>query len=55
MNNYLNMLPKQANFDLKCSKMRWRLWFRPRVDYSAPKPPNCEGQAHHITNSWLRH
>ena len=25
MNNHLNMLPKQAKFDLKCSKMRWRL------------------------------
>ena len=24
MNNHLNMLPKQAKFDLKCSKMRWR-------------------------------
>jgi len=29
MNNHLNMLPKQAKFYLKCSKMRWRgsrLW-----------------------------
>jgi len=25
MNNHLNMLPKQAKFDLKCSKMLWRL------------------------------
>ena len=24
MNNHLNMLPKQAKFDLKCSKMRWQ-------------------------------
>jgi len=24
MNNHLNMLPKQAKFDLKCSKMCWR-------------------------------
>jgi len=25
MNNHLNMLPKQAKFDLKCFKMRWEL------------------------------
>src|SRR6218665_1319133 len=25
MNNHLNMLPKKAKFNLKCSKMRWRL------------------------------
>jgi len=24
MNNHLNMLPKQAKLDLKCSKMRWQ-------------------------------
>ena len=24
MNNHLNILPKQAKFDLKSSKMRWR-------------------------------
>src|SRR6218665_3601650 len=24
MNNHLNMLPKHAKFDLKCSKMHWR-------------------------------
>ena len=29
MNNHLNMLPKQAKFDLKCSKMRWRLGSAP--------------------------
>ena len=23
MNNHLNILPKQAKFDLKSSKMRW--------------------------------
>src|SRR6218665_2786329 len=30
MNNHLNILPKLASFDLKCSKMRWRLGLRPR-------------------------
>jgi len=25
MNNHLNILPKQAKFDFKCSKMRWQL------------------------------
>ena len=59
MNNHLNMLPKQAKFDLKCSKMRWRLYMlRPRsrrVDYGSSKPRNREGQTPHITNSWLRH
>ena len=31
MNNHLNVLRKQAKFDLKCSKM-------------LPKPPNHEGK-----------
>jgi len=32
MNNHLNMMPKQAKFNLKCTKMRWwlELWPRPR-------------------------
>jgi len=25
MNNHLNILPKQASFDLKCFKLHWRL------------------------------
>ena len=35
------MLPKQAKFDLKCSKKRLRQRLRPKprwVDYGAPKP-----------------
>ena len=30
MNNHLNILPKQAKFDLKSSQMRWRLGLRLR-------------------------
>src|SRR6218665_4172082 len=29
MKNHLNILPKLASFDLKCSKMRWRLGSAP--------------------------
>ena len=29
MNSHLNILPKQAKFDLKSSKMRWRLGSAP--------------------------
>src|SRR6218665_1524649 len=32
MKNHLNILPKLASFDLKCSKMRW------------PRPPNRKRQ-----------
>jgi len=42
MNNHLNMLPKQAKFDLKCSKMRWRLGICPDPAggaYGAPQTP----------------
>jgi len=41
------MLPKQPKFDLKCSKMRWRLGFRPQTSLgeltTVPKTPNREG------------
>ena len=53
MNTQLNILLKQAKFDLKCPRMRWQLGICPRpryLDYSAPKPLNCEGQlspSHH--------
>ena len=41
MNNHLNMLPKQAKFDRKCSKMRWRLGLRPRPRWGTyDVPPN---------------
>ena len=47
------MLPKQAKFDLKCSKMHWRP--RPRWGaYDAPQTPNREGNQL-IINSLLRH
>ena len=36
MNNHLNMLPKQAKFDLKCSKMRWRQ--TPLGELTTPNP-----------------
>jgi len=36
MNNHLNMLPKQAKFDLKCSKMRLGL-------RRSPRPPSRKG------------
>ena len=42
MNNHLNMLSKQAKFDRKCSKMRWRLGLRPRPrwgTYDVPQIP----------------
>src|SRR6218665_1425688 len=42
MKNHLNILPKLASFDLKCSKMRWRLGLRPRPRwgaYDAPPDP----------------
>src|SRR6218665_3051938 len=42
MKNHLNILPKLASFDLKCSKMRWRLGLRPRPRwgaYDAPSDP----------------
>src|SRR6218665_3175674 len=35
MKNHLNILPKLASFDLKCSKMRWRLGLRPRPRWGA--------------------
>src|SRR6218665_4128484 len=48
LNNQLNMCPKQAKFDRKCSKMRWRLGLRPRPHWGnlrlSPKPPNREGK-----------
>ena len=44
MKNHLNILPKLASFDLKCSKMRWRLGLRPRPRWRSlrrsPRPPN---------------
>src|SRR6218665_1305533 len=47
MNNHLNMLPEQAKFDLKCSKMRWRLGLRPRPHWGSlrrsPRPPSRKG------------
>ena len=42
MKNHLNILPKLASFDLKYSKMRWRLGLRPRPRwgaYDAPPDP----------------
>src|SRR6218665_1449159 len=49
MNNHLNMLPKQAKFDLKCSKRRWRLGLRPRPRWGAydapPEPLIVRGNA----------
>jgi len=50
MNNYLNILPKQAKFDLKSSKVRWR---RGRA-YDTPPDPLIVREPP-ITNSWLRH
>ena len=45
MNHHLNMFPKQAKFDLKCSKMRWRLGLGSLR--RTPKPPNREGNPSH--------
>src|SRR6218665_2034090 len=42
MKNHLNIFPKLASFDLKCSKMRWRLGLRSRPRwgaYDAPPDP----------------
>jgi len=39
MNNHLNMWPKQAKFDIKCSKMRWRLGLRPKPRWGAYDAP----------------
>src|SRR6218665_1061525 len=48
MKNHLNILPKLASFDLKCSKMRWRLRLRPRPRWGSlrrsPRPPNRRRQ-----------
>jgi len=39
------MLPKQAKFDLKCSKMRWRLGLLSAGELTAlPQTPNREGK-----------
>ena len=47
MNNRFNMLPERTSFDLKCSKVRWRLGLRPRPRWGSlrrsPRPPNREG------------
>src|SRR6218665_219543 len=48
MKNHLNILPKLASFDLKYSKMRWRLGPRPRPRGGSlrrpPSPPNRKRQ-----------
>src|SRR6218665_1461452 len=48
MKNHLNILPKLASFDLKCSKMRWGLGLRPRPRWGSlrrsPRPPNRKRQ-----------
>ena len=48
MNKHINMLLKQAKFDLKCFKMRWRLVLRPSPRWGSlrrsSKPPNREGK-----------
>src|SRR6218665_179945 len=48
MKNHLNILPKLASFDLKCSKMRWRLGLRRRPCWGSlrrsPRPPNRKRQ-----------
>src|SRR6218665_162380 len=48
MKNHLNILPKQASFDLKCSKMRWRLGLLPRPRWGSlrrsPRPSNRKRQ-----------
>src|SRR6218665_126625 len=53
MNNHLNMLPKQAKFDLKSSKMCARSHYRELT--TLPKTHNREGQTPPIINSWLRY
>jgi len=43
MNSHLNILSKQASFDLKCCKMRWRLGLCHKKKrwpaYDAPQTP----------------
>jgi len=42
MNNYLNIMPIEASFDLKCSNIHWRLELRPIPHwgvYDAPQTP----------------
>jgi len=62
MKNHLNILWKQAKFDLKCSKMCWRLGLRPRPRWGSlrrsPRPPNREqlrakGARDSAPRSWL--
>src|SRR6218665_1977582 len=47
MNNHLNILPKQASFNLKCFKMRGRLGLRPKPRWwslgRSPRPPSRDG------------
>src|SRR6218665_1179626 len=48
MKNHLNILPKLASFNLKSSKMRWRLGLRPSPRWGSlrrsPSPPNRKRQ-----------
>src|SRR6218665_4168219 len=44
MKNHLNILPKLASFDLKCSKMRWRLGTPLGELTTLPRPPNRKRQ-----------
>src|SRR6218665_3375627 len=41
MNSHLNVLPKQASFDLKCSKMLWRLGVRPSPRWGSLRRSPC--------------
>jgi len=57
MNNHLNILPKQAKFDLKSSKMRWRLG--KLTTLSIPlivrETPHHEFLVHHWFNACSAH
>ena len=59
MNNPLNnMLLKQAKFDLKCSKMRWRLGLRPTPRWGSLRDspnPLIMRETFPIINLGLRH
>ena len=51
MSNHLNMLPKQAKFHLKCSKMHLWLGLRPRPCWGSS--PNHEGKPLMIRGAFL--
>ena len=47
MNNHINMLSKQAKFDLKSSKVRWQMGLRPRPRWESLQHAIRKNLPHH--------